>query len=159
MPRVGSALLRVLQGADLPLPVPLTLDLGLDPGVLAFTMGISLLAGLALGLAPALHGNRDDLATTLKDDSAGGGQRGRTRMRDALVVAQVAVSTLLLVGAGLFLRSFQRLQSVDPGFGREPAAVITFLIPSDRYDFEAAREMARRIEERRSRFPASRRSG
>ena len=150
---VGTALLRLLQGADLPLPVPLTLDLGLDLGVLAFTMGISLLAGLALGLAPALHGSRDDLATTLKDDSAGGGQRGRTRMRDALVVAQVAVSTLLLVGAGLFLRSFQRLQSVDPGFGREPAAVITFLIPSDRYDFDASREMARKIEERTLAIP------
>ena len=121
--------------------------------MLAFTLGISLVAGLALGLAPALHASRDDLATTLKDDSAGGGQRGRTRMRDALVVAQVAVSTLLLVGAGLFLRSFQRLQSVDPGFGGEPAAVITFLIPADRYDEVAAREMARRIEERALAIP------
>jgi predicted permease len=150
---VGTALLRLLQGADLPLPVPLTLDLDLDLGVLFFTLGISLLAGLALGLAPALHGSRDDLATTLKDDSAGGGQRGRMRLRDALVVAQVAVSTLLLVGAGLFLRSFDRLQSVDPGFGREPAAVISFLIPSDRYDEDAAREMARKLEERSLAIP------
>ena len=150
---VGVGLLRLLQGADLPLPIPLTLDLNLDGGVLAFTLGVSLVAGLVLGLAPALHGSRGDLASTLKDDSAGGGQRGRTRLRDALVVAQVAVSTLLLVGAGLFLRSFQRLQAVDPGFGRAPAAVVSLLVPSDRYDPDAARRFARELTERVAAIP------
>ncbi len=150
---VGVGLLRLLQSADLPLPIPLTLDLNLDGGVLAFTLVVSLVAGLVLGLAPALHGNRGDLASTLKDDSAGGGQRGRTRLRDALVVAQVALSTLLLVGAGLFLRSFQRLQAVDPGFGRAPAAVVSLLVPSDRYDPDAARRFARELTERVAAVP------
>jgi predicted permease len=156
---LGAALLRLLQSADLPLPIPITLDLSLDATVLAFTFGISLIAGIVLGLAPALHGDRGDLASTLKDDTAGGGQRGRTRMRDALVVAQVAVSTLLLVAAGLFLRSFQRLQGVDPGFGREPSAVVSLLIPSDRYDEETARQFTRTLIERVSALPGVGRVG
>jgi predicted permease len=150
---VGAGLLRLLQGLDLPLPIPVTLDLRLDWSVLLFTLAISLAAGLVLGLAPTLHANRTDLASTLKDDSAGGGQRGRTRLRDALVVAQVAVSTLLLVGAGLFLRNFQRLQAVDPGFGHEPSAVVSLLIPSDRYDREAATRLTRSIVERVGALP------
>ena len=150
---IGVGLLRLLQGADLPLPVPLDLDLRLDGGVLLFTTALSLAAGIFLGLPPAVHGGRTDLASTLKDDSAGGGQRGRTRLRDALVVAQVAVSTLLLVAAGLFLRSFQRLQSVDPGFGREPSAIVSILIPSDRYDADAARRFARTLVERVGAIP------
>jgi predicted permease len=68
-------------------------------------------------------------------------------------VAQVAVSTLLLVAAGLFLRSFQSLQAVDPGFGREPSAIASFLIPSDRYDPDAARRFARTLEERVAALP------
>ena len=150
---VGAGLLHLLQTADLPLPVPLTLDTRLDGGVLLFTIAISLVAGLVLGLAPALHGDRDDLASTLKDETAGGGHRGRTRLRDGLVVAQVAVSTLLLVAAGLFLRSFQSLHAVDPGFGREPSAIVSFLIPSDRYDAEAARRFAHTLEERVAALP------
>jgi predicted permease len=114
---------------------------------------VALVAGLVLGLAPALHGDRTDLATTLKDDSAGGGQRGRTRLRDGLVIAQVAVSTLLLVGAGLFLRSFQRLQAVDPGFGDDPTAIVTLFIPSDRYDREAAWRFTRTLVERGQAIP------
>jgi predicted permease len=145
---VGTGLLRLLQGMDLPLPLPITLDLRLDASVLLFTTAVALAAGILLGLAPAIHGGRADIATTLKDDSAGGGQRGRTRLRDGLVVAQVALSTLLLVGAGLFLRSFQRLHAVDPGFGHEPAAVVTLFIPSDRYDRDAAWRFTRTLAER-----------
>jgi predicted permease len=145
---VGAGLLRVLERADLPLPLPIELDLRIDGGVLLFTLAVSLVAGLVLGLAPALHGSRGDLAATLRDDSAGGGQRGRARLRNALVVAQVALSTLLLVGAGLFLRSFERLQAVDPGFGHQPSAVVSLLIPADRYGDDAARRFARTLVER-----------
>ena len=96
-----------------------------DATVLTFSFGVSLAAGLFLGLIPALQASRPDVVTALKNDSVGGGRGGHVRWRNTLVVAQVAISLVLLVGAGLFLRSFQRIQEVDPGFGREPAAVLS----------------------------------
>ena len=91
-------LLDVLVNLDLPLPIPITLDLGLDWNVLAFTLGISVVAGTLLGLVPAIQSTRPDLATTLKSESAGGGQPGQLRCRNALVITQLTVSLVLLVG-------------------------------------------------------------
>jgi predicted permease len=145
---LGRGLLTVLVGADLPLPIPITLDLDLDATVLAFNLLISLAAGLLLGLAPALQTTNPDVAATIKDETAGVGRSGGLTLRNALVVLQVATSVVLLVGAGLFLRSFQRIQTVDPGFGREPSALLTFIIPSTRYSEEEARAFVRRLEER-----------
>ncbi len=146
-------LIRLLLSADLPLPVPITLDLGLDGMVLGFSLLVSLLAGVVLGLAPAVQSTKPDVATTLKDESAGGGQRGKSTLRNVLVVAQVAASLVLLVGAGLFLRSFQRVQSVDPGFGREPAAIMTFLVPTNRYSEDEGRVFTRTLLERFEQLP------
>ncbi|MCP3962498.1 MAG: ABC transporter permease [bacterium] len=152
---VGLAfgLLRLLFAADLPLPVPVDLDLGLDLRVLAFSLAISLAAGVLLGLAPALQNLRGDLAQTLRSEGAGGGQGGKLRLRNALVIFQVAISLVLLLAAGLFLRSMQRLQSVDPGFGHRPTALLTFLIPATRYDEETGRVLARRLVERFEQLP------
>ena len=69
----------------------------------------------------------------LRSDSAGGGQPGQLRWRNARVITQLTISLLLLVGAGFFLRSFQQVQSVDPGFGREPTTIETFLTPVARF--------------------------
>ena len=94
-----------------------------NPRVLAFTALVASTAGLLFGLAPALQSTRPALAPTLKDQAgtvAGGG----VRIRKALVVSQVALSLLLLVGAGLFIRSFQRLMASDLGFQTE--RLITF---------------------------------
>ncbi len=150
---VALGLIQILLSADLPLPVPITLDLGLDGMVLGFNLLVSLLAGLVLGLAPAIQSTKPDVATTLKDESAGGGQRGRSTLRNVLVVAQVAASLVLLVGAGLFLRSFQQVQSVDPGFGREPTAIMTFLVPENRFSEEEGRVFTRTLEERFEQLP------
>ena len=119
---VGLAvwLLDLLVTADRPLPTSVTLDLGLDGNALAFTFGVSIVAGALLGLVPALQSARPDGAGALRSENAGGGQPGQLRWRNALVVTQLTISLVLLVGAGLFLRSFQRVQSVDPGFGRNP---------------------------------------
>ena len=156
---LAVALLRLLVAADLPLPLPVELDLGLDLKVLGFSLAISLAAGLLLGLAPALQGFRGDLASTLRSDSAGGGQGGKLALRNALVVAQVAVSVVLLLGAGLFLRSLDRIQSVDPGFGTEPTALFSFVIPANRYDKEQGRALSRRLVERFERVPGVRAVG
>ena len=152
---IGIALwlLDLLGNADLPLPIPVTLDFSLDWNVLAFTLGISVVAGALLGLVPALQSTRPDLATTLKSESAGGGRPGQIRWRNALVIAQMTVSLVLLVGAGLFLRSFQQVQAVDPGFGREPTALMTFVVPTARFTAAEGRVYTRRLLDRFRQLP------
>ena len=81
----------------------LTLDLGLNTFVLSFNFAVALVAGMLLGLAPALQGTRADVASTLKSESAGAGRPGKLTLRNGLVVAQVAASLVLLVGAGFLI--------------------------------------------------------
>ena len=123
-------LLDVLPTADLPLPIPVTFDLRLDGRVLAFTLGVSVVAGALLGLVPALQSTRPDLVGALRGESAGGAQPGQLRWRNALVIAQPTISLALLVGAGLFLRSFPA--GAVGGSGVRPRAdrLMTFLTPS-----------------------------
>ncbi|MEK6281411.1 MAG: ABC transporter permease [Acidobacteriota bacterium] len=94
------------------------LDVKPDAQVLLFTLGISLLSGVLFGIAPALRATGIDLATALKEKSARG-RKSRFNLGSALVVAQVAVSLVLLVGAGLFARSLIKLQQEDLGFNRD----------------------------------------
>ncbi len=93
------------------------LDLSLDWRVLAFTCGVTLLTGVLFGLAPALQATRADLTTALKDDAAAHGYSlRRFSLRGVLVVTQLALSLVLLVGAGLFMRSLRAALVFDPGF-------------------------------------------
>jgi predicted permease len=101
---------------------------GLDGSVLAFTFGVSILTGILFGLAPALRAARVDLNSTLKSggrNTQGDGGLGgsRRRLRSLLVVGEMAISIVLLVGAGLLIRSFVQLQRVSPGF--QPDGVIS----------------------------------
>ena len=152
---VGLAvgLLGLLATADLPLPIPVALDLRLDGNVLAFTLGVSVVAGALLGLLPALQSTRPDVSGALRSETAGGGRPGQLRWRNALVIAQLTISLVLLVGAGLFLRSFQQVQSVDPGFGREPTAILSFLTPATRFPPDEARAYTRRLLDRFRELP------
>lgn len=95
------------------------LDLALDVRILAFTFALSTLAGVLFGLLPAWRGSRLDLATTLKDQTGRGAGESRRLWNRALVVAQIAVSCCLLIGAGLFVRTVQKLKSLDMGFDHE----------------------------------------
>ena len=109
-----------------PILISLSLDLGLDATVLAFTFGVALLAGLLFGLVPALQATKPQLVPALKDVQATVGSRYRRfGLRNALVVVQVAISMVLLVGAGLFVRSLIAAQRIDPGFEGERAVVMT----------------------------------
>ncbi len=93
------------------------LDLSLDWRVLAFTFSVSVLTGLLFGLAPALQASRPNLIPALKEDAGGSGYGPRRlSLRNALVVAQLALSLVLLIGAGLFLRSLRQSIAFDPGF-------------------------------------------
>ncbi len=107
-----------------PLPVPFDFEISLDRTVLAFTALVSLASGLAFGLMPALQATNPDLAPTLKSEGAGSGSRRRLTLRGALVVTQVAFSFVLLIGAGLFVRSLQKAQLIDPGFDTGPGALV-----------------------------------
>jgi predicted permease len=106
------------------LPARVVVEISLDGTVLLFRAGVSLLAGIADGLVPALQATNPDVAPTLKDEGVGSGSRKRWNVRSALVVTQVAFSFLLLIGAGLFVRSLQKAQLIDPGFDTGPGAVV-----------------------------------
>lgn len=102
-------------GSDRPFPF----DIGFDGRVLAFTLAVSVLTGIVFGLAPAFRGTRMDLTPVLKEgsrSSTGEGARGWLNLGDGLVVAQVALAVVVLVGAGLLVRTLQNLRNVDPGF-------------------------------------------
>jgi predicted permease len=150
---LAVVLLKLLLAADLPLPVPIDLDLSLDTAVLGYGLLISMGAGVLFGLAPALQSTKPDVASTLKDETAGGGQASRLSLRNALIVVQVAVSFMLLVGAGLFLRSFRATQAVDPGFGHDPSAIMTIAMPTTRYSEQEGRQFIQRYFERVREIP------
>src|SRR5688572_25637296 len=121
-----------------PAQVPRLRDAALQPEVLIFAVAVSVITGLACGLAPAFRAAREDLLTTLRE----GGRSAfpaaaRDRLRAALVVAEIAVAVVLLVGAGLFIRSGWRLQQVPLGF--DPSGTITarVALPPERYRDDA----------------------
>jgi len=95
--------------ASIPLELPMWLDFRIDGPVLLFTVGVTVIAGLLFGFAPALHAGDGRLSEALREGSAqAGSSRGRNRLRATLVVAEVALSLVLLVGAGLMVRSFMK---------------------------------------------------
>lgn len=106
-----------------PIPIPLVFDFTPDARVLAFSVAVSTLTGVAFGLAPALQITRRDLAVTLRDASSEAPRRGR--LRSAFVVAQVAGSTLLLIGAGLLARGLAQADAIDLGFRPEGIHVLS----------------------------------
>lgn len=112
-------------------------DLGsdaLDRTVLAFSIGVALLAGVGFGVAPAIHAARPNLEGMLRESGRGGaGSRRQTRTRNALVVCQVALAVVLLVGAGLLLRSFDRLRAVPLGVRPENILTFSVQLPIGRY--------------------------
>lgn len=114
----GLALARVMTDALVSLlpalPSPVDVSLPLDVRVVGFTIGLSLVAAILSGLAPAFHATKAEVVSGLKADAQGGPER--LRMRNAFVVSQVAFSIVLVVGAGLFARALQRAASIDPGF-------------------------------------------
>jgi predicted permease len=113
---------------------PLSLEGGLDARVLVFTFCLSLLAGIIFGLAPALGASRTSLVTALKDGAGDGAGLRRFSPRKLLVVAQVALSFLVLIGAGLCVRSLQRLQAIDAGFDPSRTLVMSLDLGPSGYD-------------------------
>jgi len=138
----AAGLLLAKLGMDLllklaPQSLPRMSGVSLDSRALAFTAAITLLTGVIFGLVPALQASKPNLNETLKDagrGSAGGGRR--QLMRSALVVLEVASALVLLVGAGLMIKSFWRLQNVDPGFNPDNALTVSVSLPRMKYPEE-----------------------
>ena len=127
---MAQAALQVVRTIN-PGNIPRIEAIALDGNVLAFTFAIAILTGLLFGLAPAVRAARVDLSSSIKaggrsTQGDGGFGSSRGRLRGLLVVAEVAISLMLLIGAGLLLRSFVRLQQVSPGF--EPAGVVSMRV-------------------------------
>jgi predicted permease len=150
---LALGLVRVLLWLDLPLPFGFKLDLHfgidsravLDWRVLALTAVAGIVAGVLLGLVPAVQGTRANLGSALKAGSRGSDARGPLRWRSALVVAQIAMSLVMLVGAGLFLRSWQQMLAVDPGFGRAPTSMLALWTPVARSSPDEAVQLTRDV--------------
>jgi len=137
---------------------PVAFDFSLDGNVLGFTLLLSVLTGLLFGIAPALQASKPDLVVALKDETAlvpGASGRGGRRftLRDLLVVAQVALSLVLLISAGLFLRSLRKAQGIDPGF--DPSRVVTMPLNINllRYTKTQGQDFYRQVLERVTALP------
>src|SRR6185369_15212862 len=131
-----------------------TLDYHLDGRVLAFAFALSLATGIIFGLAPAVQASRPDLVPALKDEVALVAQgRARLSLRNLLVVAQVALSLVLLIGAGLFLRSLKNAQDIDPGFEADKILNAQLNINLLRYTKPQGQQFYRQVIERVEALP------
>jgi putative ABC transport system permease protein len=115
--------------------LPRRSEIGLNTQVLVFTLTVSVLTGIVFGLAPALQASRTDVQAALKE-TARSTTGGRHRLRQVLIVTEVALTLVLLVGAGLLVRSFYRLQQVNPGFVDEHVLSFRVSLPVQKYAHE-----------------------
>ena len=127
----------------------------LDSRALVFTLIVSLATGLVFGLAPAWHSSNPDVVPVLKGDpeDARRGKRRAFGLRNVLVVAQVALSLVVLVCGGLFIKSFRKAQTMDPGFGNANGLIVSLSPTLVGYEDEQARNFYRQVVERVSHVP------
>lgn len=123
---LGWVAATAITRIDVPLPVPVDLRPSIDLNVLLFTLGLSVLAGVLFGLLPAVSSSSGHVASTLRTEGTGASEGvGKGRIRRSLVVAQTAVSVVLVVAATLFLRSLNEAMQVDVGFSTAPGALVS----------------------------------
>jgi putative ABC transport system permease protein len=135
--RAGVKLLQSLEPGN----IPRLTEIQVDGSVLLYALGLSVATGLLFGLVPAWQTSRSDHLSALKDGGGGssGGGRARLRTRAALTVAEVSLALVLLVGAGLLLRSFAKLTSVDPGVDPDNVVAGMVQLPETKYPTAAGR--------------------
>src|SRR5262249_46486147 len=136
----GLGLLLTLWGVELlasklPSGIHNVKAIGIDAAVLKFTFAVSVLTGIVFGSAPALQASKPDLNESLKESGrAGTGGARRQRIRAALAIGEIALALILLIGGGLLMRSFWRLQHIDPGFEPEKALTMQLSLPPAKYE-------------------------
>ncbi|HSF39393.1 MAG TPA: ABC transporter permease [Thermoanaerobaculia bacterium] len=151
----ATALIRQFRPPE---QIPISLDVGVDLRAIAFTLFLSLLTGFLFGLAPALTATRPDLNPTIKGGQSVPKRRRRRRLtlRNFLVVAQVAASIVLLVGAALFLRSLGQVEGIDPGFETRNVLLVSLDLREHDYDEERANPFIESVLERVRSLPGVR---
>lgn len=140
-------IVKLLLALKPPIDFPLALDVSIDWRVLFFSLGVSIAAGVIFGLAPSLQATRPNLVRTLKDTAAQGGA-ARTRLRSVLVVAQIAISLVVLIAAGLVVRTLQQLQTMNPGFDPNNALTMSFDLGLQGYDEPRGQQFYNQLIER-----------
>ena len=135
------------------LPIQLAIDPQIDVRALAFALAVSLVAGVLAGLAPALQSTRPALAPELRNDVNGSGSR--LRLRNGLLVAQMAFSMLLLVVGGLFARALVQARSIDPGFDPRGVQIATLDFRLSNHDSTSGRQFAAALLERARAIPGA----
>jgi putative ABC transport system permease protein len=157
---VGFALAAIATRAvshfELPLPFPIVFDFGVDLRVLVFTAALAILTGVIFGLAPALRATRPDLVVTLKNETSVFGRVRGFGVRNSLVVAQVAMSLVLLASAGLFLRSLKNASSIDIGMKPNNILLMAFDPKLHKYSREKTQQLISQLRDRVSVLPGVR---
>ena len=146
---------HLVSSIRLPTDIALLFDLRIDWRVLVFTLALSVLTGMAFSLIPALQASKPELVPALKDESSMAGFR-RSRLRNGLVIAQVALSLVLLISAGLIVRSLQAAQRMRPGFNPQNAVALSFDLGLQGYDDAKGRAFYDRMMERAKAIPGVR---
>jgi putative ABC transport system permease protein len=139
-----------------PTGISLTLNVPFDGYLLVFTAGAPICTALLIGLVPALQGTRPDVVATLKDEASSAGGGKRARLRSVLVVSQVTMTLLLLVPAGLFVRSLRQAQTIWPGFNTEHTLLAFYDVSQNAYTPEAGVQFHRRLLDRLETLPGVR---
>jgi predicted permease len=147
---------RAISNFQLPLPFPVVFDFNVDWRVALFTLGLSIITALVFGLVPALRASRPDLVDALKDGQSLFGGSGRSRLRNALVVVQVALSLVLLATAGLFLRSLGNASSIDIGFKSDNVLIMSMDPKLQNYSHDKTLQFLAQVRERVSALPGVR---
>jgi predicted permease len=147
---------RAISNFQLPLPFPVVFDFNVDWRVALFTLGLSIITALLFGLVPALRASRPDLVGSLKDGPSVPGGMGRSRLRNTLVVVQVALSLVLLATAGLFLRSLGNASSIDIGFKSDNLLIMTMDPKLQSYSHDKTVQFLAQLRERVSALPGVR---
>jgi macrolide transport system ATP-binding/permease protein len=149
---VGYAGVRFLQSIKLPSDFPLAMGVRMDARLLVFSLALSIATGIIFGLLPALRSTRMDLNTTIKASDQGPGRpgfwRGRLAGRNILVSVQLALSVVLLVASGMFVRGFTAARKMDPGFRMDHTLLVSFNPSMIRYDEKKSREFYKALIER-----------
>ena len=143
----------------LPEGAPRLAHIGIDYRVLTFALVVSALTGILFGIVPALQASKLDVTNALKEGGRSGEGHRRTSARSLLLIGEVALSLMLLVGAGLLIKSFLRLQEIRPGFNAHNVLIANLALPYPKYQYEQFEEFFRQLKERLEASPGVQAAG
>ena len=153
---IAYGAVHVLMNFTPPIPIPIRLDVAPDLRVLLFSLVVAVATGVLFGLAPALRSTRTDVLAAMKRDATIEDRAGRFSLRNILVVGQVVVSLILLLSAGLFLRSLGAASRIEPGFATDDVALVLLSLTQFGYDGESSARLMEEIRRRAELIPGVR---